>query len=167
MASRWPTWTVSASRQGVTTVAIKARGVLTDGSLRVASLRSADGSDASEHLPVIAGAEAIASTHPVARAIRDHARSEGLATVTVSRATQRPGQGIVGIAPSGQLLVLGSRELLLEHGFAVATADTEAARVEAAGRTAVFFGLGERIEAVVGLEDTVRPGARGANPEAL
>ncbi len=142
--------------------ALCGHGTITDGRPEVVELHALDGSNGDAFVALAAAAESAAETHPIARAIQRVAEARGVPRESVRRATYLPGRGVTAVAPGGEALVLGSRQLLLDEGVSVAVADADAARAETRGRTAVFLGLGGRVCAVLSLEDELRPGARAA-----
>jgi cation transport ATPase len=151
-------------RAGRTAVAVLCgHGTVTLGRPEVVEVHSfGSHEDAAQVLALAAGAEMALGSHPVAEAIRRCAEARGLQPIPVRRATAVPGRGVTAIAPGGERLVLGTRQLLLDDGVSVAIADGEAARAEARGRSVVFAALGGRVRALLVLEDELRPGARSA-----
>lgn len=139
-----------------------AHGTLTEGHPEVLEVHSVDGTSPEVMIALAAGAEAVADTHPIARAILRCAEARGIAREHVRRAAWIPGRGITALGPQGEPLVIGNRQLLLAEGVSVAVADAEAARAEAVGHTAVFLGIGGRVRGVFVLQDAERIGARAA-----
>ena len=118
--------------------------------------------DASIHAVIgwVAGACQEADV-PLARGAQRYARAHHVQTLPVRRVIAQAGRGMTAFADSRELVV-GSRQLLLEHGISIAVADAAAARAEERAETAVFVGVGGRVQGVIALRDTVRPGARAA-----
>jgi Cu+-exporting ATPase len=142
--------------------ALCGHGTITDGRPEVVELHALDGSNGNALISLAAAAESAAEPHAIARAVQRLAERRSVPRESVRRATHLPGRGVTAVAPGGESLVLGSRQLLLDEGVSVAVADAEAARAETRGRTAIFLGLGGRVRAVLSLEDELRPGARAA-----
>lgn len=148
-----------------TVVALCSRGTLTEGRPEVVEFeRIGDARDDTPDalLALAAAAESSASHHPLAQAILGFAKQRGVAPESVRRAAYLRGRGVTAVAPGGETLVLGNRQLLLDEGMSVAVADEAAARAETRGRTVLLLGLGGRVRAIVALEDTMRPGVRAA-----
>ncbi|HEX2678656.1 MAG TPA: HAD family hydrolase, partial [Polyangiales bacterium] len=124
--------------------------------------REAAAASRAEVLALVAASETAVGEHPIARAIAAFASTQALPALEVRRAVSVPGRGVTAIAPNGEEVVIGSRRLLLDHSVSVATADADAARAEAAGRTAIFVAVAGRIRAVITLQDHLRVGARAA-----
>ena len=146
----------------VTVVALATRGTVTERKLDVVEVHTMDGAAPEPLIALAAAAEACADGHPIAKAILDFAEDRGVAPESVRRVTFVPGRGVTALAPGGEPLVIGNRQLLLDEGVSVAVADEEAARAEERGHRAIFFGLAGRVRAVISLQDAVRPGARAA-----
>lgn len=153
----------SLERAGrVSVAALATRGTITEGRPEVVEIHSFDNSNVTPLIALAAAAESSAEGHAIAKAILQFAESRGVAPESVRRAQFLPGRGVTALAPGGEALVIGNRQLLLDEGVSVAVADAEAARAEAVGRTAIFLALGGRMRAVLAVEDDLRPGARSA-----
>lgn len=146
----------------VTTAALCASGVITEGNPEVVGVFPVGDADVSELISMIAGAEAKMETHPLARALIRYAHARSIAPVLVRRATRIAGRGTTAITQDGVALVVGTRQLLLDEGISIAMADALAKRAEERGQTALFVGLGGRVRAVISLQDPVRLGSRAA-----
>lgn len=117
----------------VTTVAFDKTGTLTEGRPALVAIHPAAGHTRDE---VLSRAAALQSTsdHPLAHAVLDPARAEGLAGVPVRDARALPGRGLEGTV-DGQTLALGSSRLLRELGIDAGTLAAEADRLQAQGCT--------------------------------
>ncbi|MDH5671304.1 MAG: HAD family hydrolase [Myxococcales bacterium] len=146
----------------VSTVTMSPQGTLTEGKPAVVECHALDGSDVKRLIGIAAAAERAAGDHPFARAVERFAREQHAPVLEVRRPVYHPGRGVTAISPDGQALVIGSRRMLLDEGISVAVADSEAARAEAAGRTPVFLAEGNRVRAVMTVQDELRVGARPA-----
>ncbi len=152
----------SLDRAGRTTVvAISARGTLTEGHPEIAEAHAFDG-ELRPVLALAAAAEREVENNVIARAIVQHAEELRLELPSVRRVAVVPGRGVRATGPAGELVVIGTRQLLLEDGVSVAIAETEAARAEARGLVAVFVAIERKARAVLALRDEERPGARAA-----
>jgi cation transport ATPase len=153
----------SLDRAGRTAVsALCTHGTITEGDPEVVEIHAIGDADSGSLVALVAGAEAAAEGHPIARAVLRFCEARGVVPESVRRATFLPGRGVTAVAPSGQELVAGTRALLLAEGVSVAIADAEAARAEARGHTVVFVGEGGRVRALMSLRDEDRAGARAA-----
>jgi Cu+-exporting ATPase len=146
----------------VTTIVIDKTGTLTQGKPRVLAIEPAAGADRRDLLARVAAAEA-ASEHPLARAIVDHARAEGVAPsrgTTTVRAVR--GKGIVADV-SGKKLLFGTQAFLEDEGVEIPEdARASAERHRAKGETVSFVAWGGAYAGMFAIGDTVKPSAKEA-----
>jgi Cu+-exporting ATPase len=146
----------------VTTVLVDKTGTLTEGKPRVQAVEIAEGIDRATLLGVVMAAE-LGSEHPLARAIAEHARSEGAAPPQVAVRTEAVrGRGVVA-SVGASTLVLGTPELLAERDVTVP--DAALARAEslrATGATVTFAALDTKFAGLWGIGDGVKPSANEA-----
>ena len=135
-------------------------GTLTSGRAHVVGIES-DGAGADEVLARAAGLERY-SEHGLARAINMAAATRGLEPVVARDVRSVPGRGIRGSA-DGQAVAAGNGALMSELGWSLAPALGERARsLEASGYSVIYVGWGERVRAVLSLDDSLLPEARSA-----
>lgn len=144
------------------TTALLTRGTLTTGNVSVKGVYRIGEHDTASIVALAAATEAATVDHPFARAIRQHAAELGVRLPIVRRATHHPGLGVRATTTKGEPIVVGSRQFLLQEGVSVAMADAEAAKIENQGQTPIFVGVGERVQAVIALDDPLRSGAATA-----
>jgi len=133
-------------------------GTLTSGRARVVGIES-EGVGTDEVLARAAGLERH-SEHGFANAITTAAAERGLNPVVASDIRTVPGRGIRGNA-DGQLVAAGNGALMSDMGFSIAPALGQRARtLEASGYSVIYVGWGERIHAVLALDDAPLPEAR-------
>ena len=107
-----------------------------------------------------AAAAEVGSEHPVGRAVVAGARARGLPVVDATAFEAVAGQG-VRAEVDGVTVVVGNRRFVAPSPELEAAAD----RLEGGGRTVVFVGWDGRARGLLGLADTMRPGARAAVAE--
>lgn len=146
----------------VGTTAILLRGALTAGEPIVQQVRRLGGVDLGELLGMAATAERIVADHPIARAIRHYAAEQGYAAPQARRTRVHPGLGVTAVTHKGSPLVVGRRQLLLDEGISVASADADAAHIENEGLTPIFIALDGRLEALLAILDPTHVGAQDA-----
>jgi Cu2+-exporting ATPase len=135
-------------------------GTLTSGRAHVVGIES-DGAGTDEVLARAAGLERY-SEHGLARAISMAAATRGLEPVVAHDVRILPGRGIQGNA-DGKAAVAGNGALMSELGWSLAPALGERARsLEASGYSVIYVGWGERVRAVLSLDDSLLPEARSA-----
>ena len=147
----------------IATAALNTAGTITEGRPEVTEVALIDDDgDARTLLALAAGVEANAPRHPLGDAVLRHAKQKRIAPAAVRRVIHHPGRGVSALTTGGEPVLIGNRQLLLDHGVSIAVADTEAGRAESRGHTALFLGVGGRVRAVIALRDEVGVGARAA-----
>ncbi|HET6222392.1 MAG TPA: HAD-IC family P-type ATPase, partial [Dongiaceae bacterium] len=143
----------------VRSVAFDKTGTLTLGRTRLAGIETA-GVAVGEALARAAGLERH-SEHGLARGIVAAAAARGLAPTATTQIKSVPGSGIQGIA-GNEPVAAGTRAWMAELGWPVPPRLAERARgAEASGHSLVYLGWGREVRAVLWLDDTPRPEARG------
>jgi P-type Cu2+ transporter len=134
-------------------------GTLTSGTARIVGIDSKMvGSN--EVLARAAGLERY-SEHSLAHAVAIAAAARGVEPVAARNVRTVPGRGIRGNT-DGQAVAAGSSALMSQLGWTLAPDLAEQARSrEASGYSVVYVGWGERVHAVLSLDDTPLPEARG------
>ncbi len=146
----------------VNTTAIVLRGALTAGEPIVQQVQRLGEMELAELLGMAAAAERIVADHPIARAIRHYAAEHGDVALQVRRACLHPGLGVTAVTHEGAPLVVGRRQLLLDEGISVASADADAEHIENEGLTPIFIAVDGRLEALVAILDPTHVEARDA-----
>jgi Cu+-exporting ATPase len=148
---------------GVTTVVFDKTGTLTEGRPALVAVEPAAGSSAQTLLSLAAALQQ-GSAHPLARAVLDRVRADGLQIPAAQQARALPGRGLAG-SVDGQAYQLGSSRLLRESGAQAAAPLAErAAHLEAEGATCSWLlqGAGDqtRVLGLLAFGDRIKPGAR-------
>jgi len=146
----------------VGTTAIVMRGALTAGEPIVQHVHSLGELDLAPLLGMAAAAERIVADHPIARAIRQYAAEHGDAAPQMRRSSLHPGLGVTAVTHQGAGLVVGRRQLLLDEGISVASADADAEHIENEGLTPIFIAVDGQLEALMAILDPTHVGARDA-----
>ncbi len=143
----------------VATLIVDKTGTLTEGKPEVVAVEPLGSASRDDVLAVAAGLEQGAS-HPLAQAIVDRARADGIAFVPVQDFVSVPGKGVRARDAEGRRLRLGSPAFLHEDGLAGAA--SLGASDAAAGRTVVGIARDDALLGVIALADRVRPTSREA-----
>ncbi len=135
-------------------------GTLTEGKFKVTDVVPLNGNQPEELLRV-AGAVEQHSSHPLALAVVQAARQEGLDLPPAAGLENLTGRGVRSEV-AGQPVQIGSRDLFQEVDGR--TQDTELFQIletlEGQGKTTMAVRYGEQFLGVLALEDTPRPGVR-------
>jgi Cu+-exporting ATPase len=140
--------------QRVTAVVLDKTGTITVGRPAVTVLRPAPGISEAELLRLAASAER-GSEHPLAEAIVRHAAEGGIATADAAAFEATAGRGVRATVDAATILV-GTPAYLAEHG--VGTGDGH----DLGTATGVWVARDGHPIGVIGLADTVKPGAAEA-----
>ncbi|SEU19216.1 Cu+-exporting ATPase [Pseudomonas sp. NFR09] len=143
----------------VSAVVFDKTGTLTSGAPKIAHLVAMDGNEA--RLLQHAGALQRGSEHPLAKAVLDACKEQGLAVADVTASQSLTGRGIAATL-DGQSLALGNRRLLEENGLNAGGLADSAKAWEAEGRTLSWLieqGAQPRVLGLFAFGDTLKPGA--------
>jgi Cu+-exporting ATPase len=155
---------VLESTRRVDTIVLDKTGTVTTGQLAVTAVEAVGSVDGGRMLALAAAAED-GSEHPLARAIVDHARATGPATLpAVEEFRAHAGAGVTAVV-EGHALAIG-RASWLRDEWAIDVVGTPAAelveRHEAEGATAVVVAIDGAIAGVIALADTLKPSSAAA-----
>jgi len=142
----------------ITTVVFDKTGTLTEGAMSVTDVIAAGGVSDAELLAK-AGAVEADSEHPIGHAIADAARDAHGELDAVSDFDTIVGHGIRADV-AGTTVWVGRRELAAQAALNLPDRlDTEAAKLESKGRTAVFAGWDGEVRGVIAVADTLKASA--------
>ena len=149
----------------VDTVAFDKTGTLTVGRPRLTALAVPPGQDEAVMLAAVAGVQA-GSEHPLARAVMEAARAQGVAAPAATAVRAVPGRGTEGTV-DGRRWVVGSLRWMQELGAPLGSLADRAAALQAEGATvsAVAEAAPDGtwgLRAVLAFGDEPKPGAREA-----
>lgn len=124
-------------------------GTLTTGKPTITDIVSLDGATESTLLQLAATAERH-SEHPLAEAVRIHARDKGLRAGDPERFEAIPGKGIRAVI-DGRTVEIGNRRLV-----AISDDHADVARLEGEGKTLLLMSVDGRLSGILAAMDTVR-----------
>ena len=137
-------------------VAFDKTGTLTEGRMRVTSVSAmSDGL-----LPLAASVEAL-SSHPIAAAIAEYARGQGMEPEAASDYQTHAGKGVCAVV-RGQRVYVGSAEWMRGLGVDVSRLESWADEQRGSGATVMFAASEERLLGGFALADGVRATAKEA-----
>jgi len=132
-------------------------GTLTLGRPDLASVEASAGRSEEAVLAIAAGMAAH-SEYPLDRAICRAARARGTTLLEVTGTSKVPGKGVSG-RMGGEPVLLGSRKFMDEGGVYLGELADRAQEHSAAGRKALFLGIGGNAVGLFSFEDPLKPGA--------
>jgi Cu+-exporting ATPase len=142
------------SLTSVGVVALDKTGTLTEGRPLLTDLLVSDGFTLSDILALVAAAEA-SSEHPVATAIVEAARSEGLTVPDTSAFEAIPGYGIRATVNDRRIEV-GADRFMASLGLDISTYADEAADLGAKARTPLYVAVDGRLAALIAVADPIK-----------
>ena len=144
----------------VDTVVLDKTGTLTVGRPEVVFAETVGDAREADYLAAAASVEARAE-HAAARAIVAYAEERGFEWPEVEHFAAHPGKGASGFV-EGRRVLVGSPSFAAEAGVDTVPLSAQLAEVAAQGATPVMVVLDGRARGLLGLADTLRPGARDA-----
>ncbi len=141
---------------GVDAVIFDKTGTLTVGEPRVVEVATAGnpGADA-EPLRLVASAE-LSSEHPLAGAVVEFAREQGLKLSTPTGFEAIPGHGLRAVV-EGRTVLAGNRKLMLDQNITLDGLGEKAGALEGAGRTVIYGAIDGRAAGIIAVADAIRP----------
>ncbi|WP_067892711.1 heavy metal translocating P-type ATPase [Nocardia vaccinii] len=147
---------VLESTRRIDTVVLDKTGTVTTGTMTLAEVIAAEGTDPDELLTVAASVEH-GSEHPVARAVVAGAADRGLRPDPVRQFVGHGGKGVQGLVGE-RAVVIGRTELLDDWSIALPEALADAkSEAEAAGRTAIVVAWDGAARGVLVIADAIKP----------
>ncbi len=144
----------------VDTVVLDKTGTITEGRPMVTDVLPAEGFDAEGLLAIAASVES-SSEHPLAHAVLEKAAEAGIELEEAGGFEALPGFGAKAVVDGAEVLI-GSGRLIKERGIDVGGMAETVSRLESGGRTVVYAAKDGKLAGVIGVADTIKPGAREA-----
>lgn len=138
----------------VKVIAFDKTGTLTRGKPQVTDVLTLNGFSEGELIAYSAGLEAV-SEHPLAAALLEKAKAEGIILQEVQDFSAIPGRGVQGLVGSKNVLV-GSRRLMEENSVSTQSALEQMNRLESEGKTAVVVAVESTLAGIIAIADTIR-----------
>ncbi|GAB1479482.1 heavy metal translocating P-type ATPase [Paracoccaceae bacterium] len=149
--------------QGLTSVSVVAldkTGTLTMGRPVLTDLVLAEKFDRDQILTLVASAEA-GSEHPVAGAIVEAAKAEGLTLLPTGEFDAIPGMGIRATV-GGQWVEVGADRYMAALGVDTAAFASRAAELAARARTPLYVAIDRKLAALITVADPIKPSTPAA-----
>jgi len=136
-------------------------GTLTEGKPSVVDAQSADGVEVNDLLRLAAAVES-QSEHPLARAIVDKAKEEGLEPPDIADFESTTGGGVRATV-DGKVIRVGKRSFLESENIAIPdTLGVEAERLQGEAKTVIWAGRGEQLLGLVAVADPIKKTSKEA-----
>ena len=141
-------------------LAMDKTGTLTEGRPQVQDVDTLDNTPREELLRIACSLEA-RSEHPLAKAIRDYGRHEGVTPAPISDFEALLGRGVQGKV-EGHTYILGNHRLFEERGLCSPEIEKVLEAREQEGKTVIIIGSTKKVLGLVSIADQLRPEAREA-----
>lgn len=141
-------------------VAVDKTGTLTRGRPELTDLVLAGGFERGAVLAQVAAVED-RSEHPIARAIVDAAKAEGLEIPAISDFASVTGFGVRAVV-LGDQVEIGADRFMREIGLSVDGFAAEAERLGSEGKTPLYAAIGGRVAAMIAVADPIKPTSKAA-----
>lgn len=141
-------------------VAVDKTGTLTKGRPELTDLVLAEGLQRNVVLAQVAAVED-RSEHPIARAIVDAAKAEGLQIPAISNFESVTGFGVRALVDGGRVEI-GADRFMRELGLSVEGFASEAQRLGSEGKTPLYAAIDGRLAAMIAVADPIKPTTKPA-----
>ena len=102
------------------------------------------------------------SEHPLAEAIADSLKNEGILPVTLDRFESITGRGVSAVFEN-ETYFAGNEQLMTESAITLSEKDLETARnLQEQAKTVIFFGGKDRVLAILAVADQIKPSSKEA-----
>ena len=135
-------------------IAFDKTGTITRGKPAVASIYPLAGHNEADLLEIAAALES-GSSHPLAKAICEHAQAQGLAPVPATDFKMIPGKGASALL-AGIPYWMGSHRYLEERGEETVEVHAKLAELSASGHSVVVIGMADHVCGFIALADQLR-----------
>jgi Cu+-exporting ATPase len=139
----------------VTTLVVDKTGTLTDGKPKLVDVLPSDGFDAKEFLRLAASLEQ-SSEHPLAAAIVNGAKEQGIVVEAVTDFRSVTGGGVAGVI-GGRAVMAGKPDFLrAEKITGLETLEASAVKLQEAGKTAMFVAIDGKPAGILTVADPIK-----------
>ncbi|GGO33837.1 heavy metal translocating P-type ATPase [Deinococcus humi] len=146
--------------QDVQVVAVDKTGTLTKGRPELTDLVTATGFNRNDVLRLVAAAEE-QSEHPIARAIVDAAKREGITTVKPGAFEAVPGYGLEANV-DGRLVQVGADRYMTRLGLDVNVFGPQAQQLGDEGKSPLYAAIDGQLAAIIAVADPIKDGSQEA-----
>ncbi|VFJ13966.1 heavy metal translocating P-type ATPase [Candidatus Nitrosocosmicus franklandus] len=144
----------------VNTIVFDKTGTLTEGKPSVTDIISLDQIDNLGLLKLASMAES-GSEHPLAQAVIDRAKKEGIETIASPDSFKAVAGHGLQAAYSNQKIIIGNRKMMYDNKVPIdKDVETRLAQLEQEGRTAVLVSVNNRLSGIIAISDTIKKGAK-------
>lgn len=130
-------------------------GTLTEGKPKVTTIKTFNKYNEDELLYFVGSLEK-ESEHPLAQALMQRAKEKTSKFAIVKNFNSVTGKGAIGIVEEKKL-VIGNKALMIDHNIPLENSEPYADEMRQEGQTAVFVAIDNKIAALIGIADPIKP----------
>ena len=130
-------------------------GTITHGKPAVTDVKVMEGTDESRLWQMAADLEA-GSEHPLAFAIMEKAREQGVTPESITEFEALPGFGIQGLGSDGTPLFMGNRKLMDQNGVDFSHWEDTIASLEEEAKTVMMAAAGDKLVGIIAVADPIK-----------
>jgi len=138
-------------------IALDKTGTLTQGKPTLTDLETVNGFSRAEVLKLVSSVEN-QSEHPVARAIVNAAREEGISLEPISDFENLPGYGVQARV-SGKLVQVGADRMMHKLGLEVSAFSSASGKLGDEGKTPLYAAVDGQVAAIIAVSDPIKAGS--------
>ncbi len=148
------------SLSDIKAIAFDKTGTLTKGHPELTDIIAADGRDPDQLLGWAASIEA-RSEHPIAKALVEAAKAKAIPLSPLQSFSSVTGLGVQAEI-DGQLVLLGTERLLVNHQIAPGALSAQAHQLASQGKTPIYMAIGGSVAGVMAMADQLKPSSKEA-----
>jgi Cu+-exporting ATPase len=138
----------------ITTMILDKTGTITQGTPSVTDVITFNNSDKNTVMQLAASLEN-GSEHPLAEAIVNFAKNEGIALSKVTDFEAITGKGVIGKVDENTLL-FGNKALMSEYNVVLDNAYAQAQELASSAKTPMYFACNNQLQAIIGVADPIK-----------
>ncbi|AMJ76798.1 Cu+ exporting ATPase (plasmid) [Alteromonas stellipolaris] len=138
----------------ITTMILDKTGTITEGAPKVTDLLLAEG-QIRQHVLMLAASIEAGSEHPLAMAILESAKEQGIEARRVSAFASIAGKGVEAVLDDSQLL-FGNEKLMKERSIDIRAFIDRAQTLAEEAKTPMYFAINNKIAAVIAVADPIK-----------
>ena len=136
-------------------------GTLTRGEPVVTKIISVDKTKTEKDILEVAASLEKNSEHPLAQAIVNKAKNEGVKIIEVKDFNAIPGKGVEAILNRSKIL-LGTRNLMKDNKISIDDIEDRMTELEEQGKTAMILAVGKKVIGIIAVADVLKENSREA-----
>ncbi|MFN8442188.1 MAG: heavy metal translocating P-type ATPase [Caldilineaceae bacterium] len=139
----------------ITTVVLDKTGTITRGKPQVTDIWEFGSSNEQSAILLLAASAEKNSEHPLAQAIVEKAKADGMTLIEPSFFDSITGKGVAAIVDGHEVLV-GTATLMCERGVNLEASQAEQERLQGEGKTAMIVAIDGTVVGIIAVADTVK-----------